>query len=73
MPTVGARTPSVLLKTPFTETQGEFSPDGGARNALTGSTDRPRLLFPAWNAPVLSNGRLYLRGRDQILCLRVGK
>jgi outer membrane protein assembly factor BamB len=30
---------------------------------------RPRLRFPSWNAPVLSHGRLYLRGRDQIVCL----
>jgi len=33
------------------------------------AVDRPRLRFPAWNAPVLSHGRLYLRGRDQIICL----
>ncbi len=52
---------------------GPSSDNSRAKNAVTASTKRPRLLFPAWNAPVLSNGRLYLRGRDQILCLRVGK
>jgi len=41
-----------------------------AKKALTESeSDRPRLRFPAWNAPVLANGRLYLRGRDQVLCI----
>lgn len=31
--------------------------------------DRPELRFPVWNAPVLSYGRLYLRGRDQVVVL----
>ncbi len=35
----------------------------------SGDTDGPRLRFPAWNAPVLSHGRLYLRGKDQIVVL----
>jgi hypothetical protein len=52
---------------------GPASDNSRAKAAVTASTERPRLLFPAWNAPVLSNGRLYLRGRDQIVCLRVGK
>lgn len=33
--------------------------------------DRPILRFPAWNAPVLAHGRLYLRGKDQLICLDV--
>ena len=33
--------------------------------------DRPLLRFPVWNAPVLSHGRLYLRGKDQLICLDV--
>ncbi len=37
-----------------------------------GSADRPRLRFPAWNAPALSRGRLYLRGKDQIVVLDLG-
>jgi outer membrane protein assembly factor BamB len=52
---------------------GSASDNSRTKTAITASTERPRLLFPAWNAPVLSNGRLYLRGRDQIICLRVGK
>ncbi len=31
--------------------------------------ERPRLRYPAWNAPVLSFGLLYLRGKDQLVCL----
>ncbi len=33
--------------------------------------ERPRLRHPAWNAPVLSHGLLYLRGKDQLICLDV--
>ncbi len=29
--------------------------------------------YPAWAAPVLSNGRLYLRSEDWLLCVDVGK
>ncbi len=52
---------------------GSASDNSLAKTGIAASPERPRLLFPAWNAPVLSNGRLYLRGRDQIICLRVGK
>ncbi len=31
--------------------------------------ERPALRFPAWNAPVLAHGYLYLRGKDQLICL----
>ena len=31
--------------------------------------ERPALRFPVWNAPVLSRGRLYLRGKDQLVVL----
>ncbi len=34
-------------------------------------TAKPRLRFPAWNAPVLSHGRLFLRGRDQLIVLDI--
>lgn len=53
--------------------RGSASDNSRPKAAIAASTERPRLLFPAWNAPVLSNGRLYLRGRDQIICLKVGK
>jgi len=36
-----------------------------------GSKDRPVLRFPAWNAPILAHGLLYLRGKDQLICLDV--
>ena len=32
------------------------------------TADRPVLRFPAWNAPILSHGRLYVRGKDQLIC-----
>ena len=31
----------------------------------------PLLQYPAWAAPVLSHGLLYLRGRDRLVCLEV--
>ncbi len=31
--------------------------------------DRPVLRFPAWNAPILAHGLLYVRGKDQLICL----
>lgn len=33
----------------------------------------PSLKHPCWAGPVLSNGRLYLRGEDRLVCLRVNK
>jgi outer membrane protein assembly factor BamB len=43
-----------------------------AKTAVKGKkVDRPLLRFPAWNAPVLAHGRLYLRGKDQVICLDV--
>ena len=29
------------------------------------------LEYPAWAAPVLSHGLLYVRGRDRLVCLRL--
>ncbi len=34
-----------------------------------GAGERPLLVFPAWNAPVLANGRLYLTGKDTLVAL----
>lgn len=31
----------------------------------------PLLEYPAWAAPVLSHGLLYVRGRDRLVCLRL--
>lgn len=36
-----------------------------------GRTSFDEIHYPAWAAPVLSNGRLYLRSEDWILCLDV--
>lgn len=33
----------------------------------------PEIHYPAWAAPVLSRGRLYLRSEDHLLCLDVAK
>ncbi len=32
---------------------------------------RPLLRYPAWAAPVLSHGLLYVRGRDRLVCLEL--
>src|SRR5262249_35094868 len=39
-----------------------------------GKPDRdadPLLEYPCWAAPVLSNGLLYLRGKDHVVCLEL--
>jgi outer membrane protein assembly factor BamB len=33
----------------------------------------PGLHYPCWAAPVLANGRLYLRSEDRLICLKVSK
>ncbi len=39
-------------------------------NAIADPSDgRPLLSAPCWAPPVLSHGRLYLRGRDKLICL----
>ena len=32
---------------------------------------RPLLQYPAWAAPILSHGLLYVRGRDRVACLEL--
>lgn len=45
-------------------------PEADAKTPVdTGTDDRPVLRFPAWNAPILSHGLLYVRGKDQLICL----
>ncbi len=47
-------------------------PESDAKKGIdTSRKDRPVLRFPAWNAPVLSHGLLYLRGKDQLLALDI--
>ncbi len=36
---------------------------------LTDEHGEQRIKYPAWAAPVLSNGFLYLRGKDRLVCL----
>lgn len=38
---------------------------------LSGGTARPLLKYPAWAAPVLSHGLLYVRGEDRLVCLEL--
>ena len=41
-------------------------------NEKPGDSDSPQLLeYPAWSAPVLSHGLLYVRGKGQLVCLEV--
>ncbi len=35
------------------------------------STGEPLLREPAWAAPILTHGLLYVRGRDRVVCLRL--
>ena len=35
-----------------------------------GESNRP-LQYPAWAAPILSHGLLYVRGRDRLICLEL--
>jgi outer membrane protein assembly factor BamB len=37
--------------------------------SLPGFGPRPLLKYPAWAAPVLSHGLLYVRGEDRLVCL----
>ena len=42
-----------------------------ATASIDGSAERPLLRAPAWNAPVLSHGLLYLLGKDTLLALEL--
>ncbi|MHB8902405.1 MAG: PQQ-binding-like beta-propeller repeat protein, partial [Thermoguttaceae bacterium] len=35
------------------------------------TTGRPLLEEPAWAAPILAHGLLYVRGADRVVCLRL--
>ena len=45
------------------EQVAEFTP--------TGADGEPLLTYPAWAAPVLSHGLLYVRGSDRLVCLEL--
>ncbi|MCH2113877.1 MAG: PQQ-like beta-propeller repeat protein [Pirellulales bacterium] len=38
---------------------------------LRNADDEPLLDYPAWSAPVLSHGLLYVRGKSRLVCLEV--
>lgn len=38
---------------------------------LRGASGEPLLKYPAWAAPVLSHGLLYVRGKDRLVCLEL--
>lgn len=40
-----------------------------ARAVLKNADGEPLLKYPAWAAPILSHGLLYVRGKDRLVCL----
>jgi hypothetical protein len=38
---------------------------------LTASDGAPLLSYPAWAAPALARGLLYVQGADRLVCLRL--
>lgn len=38
------------------------------KGAPEGPSKRPVIRHPAWNAPVLAHGYLYIRGKDRLIC-----
>ncbi|HUR38114.1 MAG TPA: PQQ-binding-like beta-propeller repeat protein [Planctomycetota bacterium] len=38
---------------------------------LKGASGEPLLKYPAWAAPLLSHGLLYVRGKDRLVCLEL--
>ena len=45
------------------------APDDGGQAA--GAPPRRLLNYPAWAAPILSHGLLYVRGHDRLVCLEL--
>lgn len=48
----------------------DFS-EGRGNSAKTGGGAEPLVKYPAWAAPVLSHGLLYVRGKDRLLCFEL--
>lgn len=67
----------VILKTPAAEADAAKGGNDDKAAAASKAEDVPgigprRLLeYPAWAAPVLSHGLLYVRGKDRLVCLEV--
>jgi outer membrane protein assembly factor BamB len=49
----------------------EDSGEGNAAPAVPGFGPRPLLKYPAWAAPIVSHGLLYVRGEDRLVCLEL--
>ncbi len=47
----------------------KFEPVSIAR--LTDEDGRPLLKYPCWAAPILVNGRMYVRGDGRLICLKI--
>ena len=45
----------------------------GPKDPVTKASSRPLIRHPAWNAPVLSHGYLYVRGRDQLIAFDLAR
>jgi outer membrane protein assembly factor BamB len=45
--------------------------DQQAGPLLPGQRPQPLLEYPAWAAPILSHGLLYVRGKDRLVCLEL--
>ena len=43
-----------------------------SRLKIVDERGRELIKHPAWAAPVLSNGFLYIRGKDRLVCLDLG-
>jgi hypothetical protein len=55
----------ILLKA----TPERFEPVAGV--ILRDADGRQLIEYPAWAAPILSHGLLYLRGKDRLICLEI--
>ena len=44
-----------------------------AKWELTGDDGTPLLAYPAWAAPALSRGLLYIEGANRLVCLKLLK
>ena len=60
----------------FEATPDRFAPVARVRplrgdEAESSFRPRPLLEYPAWAAPVLSHGLLYVRGRDRLVCMEL--
>ena len=52
-------------------TPEKFDRVASFQTPLTADNGRPLLEYPAWAAPILSHGLLYVRGKDYLVCLEL--